>query len=158
MSTTNSKALEAKIKKQEQEAATFIGKLEAELEFARTQRLTEAHQQDLEQQIEKARAAYDNFLKPQREELQAAIAAEEKELQAMEAQIEANAQAQKQTYKSQAAMAWIQSGGSLETFDAAFEQTLWPAELMRRTQAKMEERRVEPSHAKRTTAGFGDGF
>ena len=162
MSKKTAKQIEAQIKAIEKNATDFIGKLEKELEFAKTQRMTEKHQQDLERQIKRARAAYydgPRGLNKMHEELQQVLAAEEAELLETEAAIERNATATKRQIKKQLLDRWIKSGGSLELFDKVFEEKLYPDEMARRVQERGVNQNAEDEEGKRRIRKVaGDAF
>jgi hypothetical protein len=157
MTQPKSKDLEARLEALEREAASFIGKLEKELEIAQGQRFTQEAQDDLKTRIAQARATYERILEPVRKDLQAVQAAEDIALRQMEAEIEARAAETKQLIKADFMKRWIQEGGSLESFDKIFEEQLYPQEMARRMGQQND--RVEEDQARqRARSAIRDGF
>lgn len=133
MTQRDSTTIEAELQALEQNASTFIGKLEQQLKTAEGERLTEETQENLRTQIQNARRSYDGILKERRTELETVRAAEAQALKAAEAQIERHAAETKSQIKREMMTNWVKAGGSLDAFDKIFEEQLYPAEMTRRT-------------------------
>jgi hypothetical protein len=158
MTQKPSEILEARLASLQQDADRFIGRLEDELKIAKDQRFTEQAQADLRDQIARARTSYDGLLEPVRKELEAARAQEAREHEQATAQIEARATQTKQQIKAEMLTAWVQSGGSLETFDKVFEEELYPAEMARRTLAQRDDHGEEEAARRRGRNLIQDGM
>src|SRR5687767_5095642 len=113
MTQRDSATIEAELQSLEQNANTFIGKLEGQLKEAEGQRLTEETQEDLRTQIKNARRTYDGILEERRKELETVRAAEAQSLKEFEAQISQNAAETKMEIKRKMMSNWIKAGGSL---------------------------------------------
>lgn len=147
MTNKKSDTLSAEIEGIQAEADRFIGKLETELATVKSQRLTGDRQNQLEGEIERARTMYDGLLKSKRAEMELYRKVEAQESKQAEAQIDAQARAEKERIRGEMATAWVQSGGSLDTFDQNFE-ALYQEELRRRTTDRLD-RRPDENHARR---------
>ena len=140
MSQVNSKTLEAEIEKIQGEADRFIGNLEIRLNELKStpissdihKRYMDEEQTTVKAEIERARAMYGGILDPKRKQMEQVRAAEAAEaIQNLEA-IETRAAATKEEIRSELRLNWVNSGGSLDMFDAIFEEQLYPAEMIRR--------------------------
>ena len=131
MTIRSSKDIEAAKDNITIEAANFIGDLERKLENAKTQRLTEGHQKELETQIAQARAMYDGVLNRLEGEFNTARETEIRAEAIKESRIKANAAQEKESMKTLMKAAWLAENGDPDVFEEMFPQ-LYAAEMAER--------------------------
>ena len=131
MTIRSSKDIEAEKDGVTIEAANFIGGLKRELETAKTERLTESHQKELETKITQAQAMYDGILNRLEGELNTARETEIRAEAIKESRIKANAAQEKESMKTLMKASWLANNGDPDVFEEMFPQ-MYAAEMAKR--------------------------